>query len=122
VSNVTTGKNKKVIIVATENDEFFYDVYLSHTTENQNDLKFSAKIDKTGFAFVIPKKVNPRKLNFTGVNSTRKVSFSLEVCKVSRYKNKYLIYKYIPVSSSPKKNSESENKKGFWEWLKRVFS
>jgi hypothetical protein len=122
VSNVTTGKNKKVIIVATENDEFFYDVYLSHTTEIQNDLKFSAKIDKTGFAFVIPKKVNPKKLYFTGVNSNGKVSFSLEVCKVSRYKNIYLIYKYIPVSSAPKKNSESENKKGFWEWLKRIFS
>jgi len=122
VSNVTTGKNKKVIIVATENNQFFYDVYLSYATENQNDLKFSAKIDKTGFAFVIPKKVNPRKLYFTGVNSNGKESFSLEVCKVSRYKNKYLLYKYIPVSSTIKKNSESENKKGFWEWLKRIFS
>lgn len=121
-TNVTTGKNKKVIIVATENNQFFYDVYLSYASENQNDLKFSAKVDKTGFAFVIPKKVNPRKLYFTGINSNGKVSFPLEVCKVSRYKNKYPLYKYIPVSSTDRKNSESENKKGFWEWLKRIFS
>lgn len=121
-SNVTTGKDKKVITVATENNQFFYDVYLSYTTEIQNDLKFSAKIDKTGFAFVIPKNINPKKLYLTGLNSNGKVTFSLEVCKVSRYKNKYLFYKYIPVSSTPKKNSESENKKGFWEWLKRIFS
>lgn len=121
--NVSTGKNKKVIVVATENDEFFYDVYLSYKSEKQNNLKFSAKMDKTGFAFVIPKNVNPKKLNFTGINSSGKTTFSISSCKVSKYNNKYTLFKYYNISSDQeKKEQEKTKKKGFWQWLKRVFS
>lgn len=122
VTNVSTGKNKKVIVVATEREEFFYDVYLSYSSEKQNDLRFSARMDKTGFAFVIPKKVNPKKLYFTGINSSGKVTFGLTVCKVSKYNKKYPLYKYIPISSEDAKDKEKSKKKGFWEWLKRIFN
>ncbi|WP_298305510.1 OmpA family protein [Flavobacterium sp.] len=122
VTNVSTGKNKKVIVVATEREEFFYDVYLSYSSEKQNDLRFSARMDKTGFAFVIPKKVNPKKLYFTGINSSGKVTFGLIVCKVSKYNKKYPLYKYIPISSEDAKDKEKAKKKGFWEWLKRIFN
>lgn len=121
-TNVTTGKKKKVIIVATEREEFFYDVYLSYASEKQNDLKFSARMDKTGFAFVIPKNVNPKKLYFTGINSSGKTTFGLTVCKVSKYNKKYPLYKYIPISSEDAKDKEKAKKKGFWEWLKRIFN
>lgn len=122
VTNVSTGKKKKVIIVATEREEFFYDVYLSYASEKQNDLKFSARMDKTGFAFVIPKNVNPKKLYFTGINSSGKVTFGLLTCKVSKYNKKYPLYKYIPISSEKAKDNEKAKKKGFWEWLKRIFN
>lgn len=122
VTNVSTGKNKKVIVVATEREEFFYDVYLSYSSEKQNDLRFSARMDKTGFAFVIPKKVNPKKLYFTGINSSGKTTFGLTVCKVSKYNKKYPLYKYIPISSEDAKDKEKAKKKGFWEWLKRIFN
>jgi hypothetical protein len=122
LTNVTTGKKKKVIIVSTEREEFFYDVYLSYASEKQNDLKFSARMDKTGFAFVIPKNVNPKKLYFTGINSSGKVTFGLTVCKVSKYNKKYPLYKYIPISSEDAKDKEKAKKKGFWEWLKRIFN
>ncbi|GAA4040706.1 OmpA family protein [Flavobacterium chungnamense] len=122
VTNVSTGKKKKVIIVATEREEFFYDVYLSYASEKQNDLKFSARMDKTGFAFVIPKNVNPKKLYFTGINSSGKVTFGLLTCKVSKYNKKYPLYKYIPISSGKAKDNEKAKKKGFWEWLKRIFN
>ncbi|PKP16550.1 MAG: hypothetical protein CVU07_06530, partial [Bacteroidetes bacterium HGW-Bacteroidetes-23] len=117
-------KDKKVIVVATENDEFYYNVYLSYADEQQNNLKFSAKMDNTGFAFVIPKKVNPKNLLFTGVNSTGKETFSLSSCKVSKYKNKYPLYRYVYVNVSHKdyKKIETTKKTGFWEWVKRVFS
>jgi len=122
VTNVSTGKKKKVIIVATEREEFFYDVYLSYASEKQNNLKFSARMDKTGFAFVIPKNVNPKKLYFTGINSSGKVTFGLLTCKVSKYNKKYPLYKYIPISSEKAKDNEKAKKKGFWEWLKRIFN
>jgi hypothetical protein len=122
LKSITTGKDKKVIIVATENDEFFYNVSLSSNAEGENNLKFSAKIDKTGFAFVIPKKVNPKNLTFTGTNSSGNKSFNLSNCKISKYKNKYLLYKYFPKSTSKQNSSESIKKKGFWDWLKRIFS
>lgn len=122
LANVSTGKDKKVIVVATENDELYYDVYLSYTNEQQNNLKFSAKMDKTGFAFVIPKKVNPKNLLFTGVNSSGKESFSLSSCKVSKYKNKYTLYRFVKVPHRDFKKVETTEKKGFWEWLKRIFN
>jgi len=123
VKNISTGKNKKVIIVATEKEEFFYDLYLSYNSEKQNDLKFSARIDKTGFAFVNPKNVNPKKLYFTGINSSGKTTFGLFTCKASKYNKKYPLYKYIPISSEmAKKEAEKAKKKGFWEWLKRIFN
>jgi hypothetical protein len=122
LTNVTTGKKKKVIIVSTEREEFFYDVYLSYASEKQNDLKFSARMDKTGFAFVIPKNINPKKLYFNGINSSGKTTFGLTVCKVSKYNKKYPLYKYIRISSEDAKDKEKAKKKGFWEWLKRIFN
>lgn len=122
VKNVSTGKNKKVIVVATENEEFYYDVYLSYKNEIQNNLKFSAKMDKTGFAFVIPKNANPKTLSFTGINTSGKKTFGLASCKVSKYNKKYPLYKFIPTYSLEKTEAEASKKKGLWQWIKRIFT
>lgn len=96
-------------------------------------LKFSAKINDSLYAFIKPINVDAKKLQFNGFfeNNLKDNYLVFEAkisdCVFSRFKKKLKQYTvcetcYYKFEGKEYNKVVEENKKGFFEWLKRIFN